>query len=163
MISPMSNIHLAHSRHKKIFFELTYSAIEDLLYARHTRRFWDSTVNVTFWWREVNTETGWRVRDTILYRGRHFSATLRVSHKVTQLVSGGQDSNPGFLPRNSRFTADLSQNPDLGVHPFLLQSVCVSVFWSHSCTLLVPQAWFEHRYGLDYFLSYGIDKPFEQG
>lgn len=131
MISPVSNIYPAHSRHSKKYLLSNYSVPDTLIGSE------DPTESTTFWWKEANKQRygGWRSKwhyflqkKILLLRN---SSCLPQGHIASEWWC--QDSHPDLLPLNPRFhhwVWSLCPSPPaltlpwLDVYPILLQSVC---------------------------------------
>lgn len=132
MISPISNIHPAHSRHSKKYLLSNYSVPDTLIGSE------DPTESTTFWWKEANKQRygGWRSKwhyflqkKILLLRN---SSCLPQGHIASEWWC--QDSHPDLLPLNPRFHHWVSLPLSPSTHASLIGRFIQSS--SNQCVLL---------------------------
>lgn len=158
MISPISNIHLAHSRHSKKYLLSNYSVPDTLIGSE------DPTESTTFWWKEANKQRygGWRskwhyfLQKKILLLSN--SSCLPQGHIASEWWC--QDSHPDLLPLNPRFHHWVSLPLSPSTHAPLIGRLSnpplISVyFWvAHFASFSTSIVWAQIRPGLNFILSY---------
>lgn len=158
MISPISNIHPAHSRHSKKYLLSNYSVPDTLIGSE------DPTESTTFWWKEANKQRygGWRskwhyfLQKKILLLSN--SSCLPQGHIASEWWC--QDSHPDLQPLNPRFHHWVSLPLSPSTHASLIGRLSnpppISVyFWvAHFASFSTSIVWAQIRPGLNFILSY---------